>query len=206
MPAPGEPHRPDTLGEPSAAHAVVETDLALPEARRGKVRDVYRLPRAEGGAHDRFLMVATDRLSAFDVVLPTPVPGKGRLLTEISAFWLRWIESKGLSPTHLLSTAVSEIPDEAFAGRTSRADLRGRVTIGRRCRVVPIECVARGYLEGSGWREYRHSGSVCGVRLPEGLRQCEILPEPVFTPATKAETGHDENISFERACEAVGRE
>ncbi len=151
-------------------------------------------------------MVATDRLSAFDVVLPTPIPGKGRLLTEISTFWLQWIQGRGLARTHLISTDANEIPSSAFgSGSTRREDLGGRVTIGTRCRVVPIECVVRGYLEGSGLADYQRTGAICGVALPAGLRQCDRLPEPIFTPATKAQTGHDENIGFDSACDSVGR-
>lgn len=186
------------------------TDLALPDRRRGKVRDTYTLPGAGPGGSDAILMVATDRLSAFDVVLPTPIPGKGRLLTEIAAFWLGLIGDRGLGPTHLISTDDALIPDEALAGSTTRADLRGRVTIGTRCAVIPVECVVRGYLEGSGWKDYQRTGAVCGVALPAGLRQCERLPGPIFTPATKAEEGHDENIGFDAAvahvAAMVGRE
>jgi phosphoribosylaminoimidazole-succinocarboxamide synthase len=182
-----------------------QSDLHLP-VRRGKVRDVYELPDRP----DRppaLLIVASDRLSAFDVVLPTPIPGKGRLLTEISMFWFRFIRERNLSPTHVISADAAQVPDSAFRpGGTTRVDLEGRITIGRRCRVVPIECVARGYLEGSGWKDYQKTGAVCGVRLPRGLAQCQRLPEPIFTPATKAPQGqHDENITFERACELVGR-
>lgn len=188
-----------------SAPSVFESSLELPERRRGKVRDVYRLPDADGP--DRLLMVATDRLSAFDVVMPTPIPGKGRLLTGIAAFWLRWIEQRGLARTHLLSTDASDIPDSALgASSTPRASLEGRVTIGRRCRVIPVECVVRGYLEGTGLKDYRASGSVCGVDLPAGLRQCDRLPEPIFTPATKAEEGHDENIDFNAAASAAGED
>ncbi|MEQ8771200.1 MAG: phosphoribosylaminoimidazolesuccinocarboxamide synthase [Phycisphaerales bacterium] len=183
-----------------AGRAVFDTDLTLPDARRGKVRDVYGLP---GG---RVLMVATDRISAFDVVLPEPIAGKGRLLTAISAFWLRWIEGRGICRTHLVSTDPADVPDGAFGGVTTRADLAGRIMIGRACRVIPVECVVRGYLEGSGWKDYQRNGSVCGIELPEGLRQCERLPEPIFTPATKAEIGaHDENIGFEAAAAIAGR-
>jgi phosphoribosylaminoimidazole-succinocarboxamide synthase len=182
---------------------VFETSLALPGRRKGKVRDIYELPAAGGGAA-RVLMIATDRISAFDVVMPTPIPGKGKILTAISAWWFGFIKERGLSPVHLLSTDVGDIPEAALAGG-SRASLRGRVMIGRKCRVVPVECVVRGYLEGSGWKEYRESGAVCGVKLPAGLRQCDQLPEPIFTPATKAPQGeHDENISVERAGELVG--
>tara|TARA_R110000782_G_scaffold101029_14_gene187610 strand:+ start:11418 stop:12404 length:987 start_codon:yes stop_codon:yes gene_type:complete len=180
--------------------AVFSTDLNLPDRRVGKVRDTYRLPGEGPGGSDAILMVASDRLSAFDVVMPTPIPGKGRLLTEIAAFWLRQIEDAGLGPTHLISTDDALVPDRALTATTGRADLRGRVTIGRRCAVIPVECVVRGYLEGTGWKDYQRSGSVCGVALPAGLAQCEQLPEPIFTPATKAEEGHDENIGFEAAC------
>ncbi len=185
--------------------AAFETFLHLPDRRAGKVRDVYRLPVEHGP--DRVLMIATDRLSAFDVVMPTPIPGKGRLLTGIAAFWLRWIEARGLARTHLISINAADIPESAFgAGSTSRQTLEGRVTIGRRCRVIPVECVVRGYIEGSGLQDYRATGAICGVQLPAGLRQCDRLPEPIFTPATKAEAGHDENIDFETAGGAVGTE
>jgi phosphoribosylaminoimidazole-succinocarboxamide synthase len=182
-----------------------ETRLNLPGQRRGKVRDIFELPSPEG--EDRLLIVATDRISAFDVVLPTPIPGKGRLLTRLSTFWLRFIENAGICRTHLISDDAALIPDSAFGvGGTSRLELTGRVTIARRASVIPIECVVRGYLEGSGWKEYQATGAVCGVALPPGLRQCDRLPEPIFTPATKEEQGkHDENISFDRACELVGR-
>lgn len=190
---------------PTDPTAVFETDLALPGRRRGKVRDCYDLPADAGGP--RLLIVASDRISAFDVVMPTPIAGKGRLLTEISLFWLRLIERHGLCATHLLSDDAGLVPQGAFTGRTSRADLEGRSMIARACRVVPIECVVRGYLEGSGWREYQSTGAVCGVALPPGLRQCDRLPEPIFTPATKEELGkHDENIPFDRACELAGRD
>lgn len=188
-----------------AVAPVFETRLSLPGLRKGKVRDVYDLPAGNNGP--RLLIVATDRISAFDVVMPTPIAGKGRLLTELSLFWLRFIEKKGICTTHLISGDVDAVPGSAFpAGGTTREDLSGRITIARKARVIPIECVVRGYLEGSGWKEYQATGSVCGVRLPSGLRQCDKLPEPIFTPATKEELGkHDENISFERACEVVGK-
>jgi phosphoribosylaminoimidazole-succinocarboxamide synthase len=186
--------------------ALRSTSLNLPNRRQGKVRDIYDLPPDPRSGVARILIVATDRISAFDVVLPTPIPGKGRLLTDLSTFWLRFIERKGLSATHLISTDVADIPPEAFgAGCTPPEALEGRVTIACRAEVIPVECVARGYLEGSGWKEYQASGTVCGLRLPAGLRQCERLPEPIFTPATKAPQGaHDENISLERAREIVG--
>lgn len=181
-------------------NAITRTDLRAP-VRRGKVRDVYELPG------ERLLIVATDRISAFDVVLPTPIPGKGVLLTEIAGFWLRWIAERGLCGTHLLSADACDLPASLLDGQDA-ASLAGRVTIGRRCRVLPVEFVVRGYLEGSGWRDYQRTGSVCGVALPGGLWRCERLPEPIFTPATKAPSGleggaHDENIGFERASEIV---
>ena len=191
---------------PQNASPVMTTNLSLPLVRRGKVRDVFSLGEGTGGG--RLLIVASDRISAFDVVMPTPIVGKGRILTSMAVFWLRFVERLGICTTHLLSTDVRDIPEAAFGGGggTSRADLEGRIMIGRACKVVPIECVVRGYLEGSGWKEYQATGSVCGVSLPKGLRQCDRLPEPIFTPATKEEQGkHDENISFDRAAEAVGR-
>ncbi|MCC6661691.1 MAG: phosphoribosylaminoimidazolesuccinocarboxamide synthase [Phycisphaerales bacterium] len=185
--------------------ALSRSDLNLP-GRSGKVRDVYELPSVPGRP-PALLIVATDRLSAFDVVLPTPIPGKGRVLTEISNFWFRFIEQRRLATTHMLGTDLARVPDAAFRrGGTTRSDLAGRSIIGRRCRVVPVECVVRGYLEGSGWKDYQKTGAVCGVKLPAGLRQCAKLPEPIFTPATKAPQGeHDENISFEAAAGTVGK-
>jgi phosphoribosylaminoimidazole-succinocarboxamide synthase len=189
-----------------------EHALDLPVIRRGKVRDVYELPAGADG-EPRVLMVASDRISAFDVIMPTPITGKGRLLTEISTWWFGFIRERRLAETHLLSTDWHDIPKAGYATlsrvhgeHATQTWLHGRVTIARRCRVVPIECVVRGYLEGSGWKEYQATGSVCGVKLPKGLRQCDKLPEPIFTPATKAAVGHDENISFERACDIAGME
>jgi phosphoribosylaminoimidazole-succinocarboxamide synthase len=196
-------------GGAEGRNAVFSSDLDLPDRRQGKVRDTYTLPNGGEGAgrggEDAILMVASDRLSAFDVVLPTPIPGKGRLLTEIAAFWLDLIGRRGLGPTHLISTDDALVPDAALTGRTTRDDLRGRVTIGTRCAVIPVECVVRGYLEGSGWRDYQQTGSVCGAALPAGLRQCERLAEPIFTPATKATEGHDENIGFDAAVDHLAR-
>lgn len=165
---------------------------------------MYRLPPDAAGG--RVLMVASDRISAFDVVMPTPIPGKGRLLTEIAAWWFRFIERKHLAATHMLSTSVDDLPAQVIADERLREHLRGRITVGRACRVLPIECVVRGYIEGGGWKEYQSTGAICGVKLPKGLRQCDKLPEPIFTPATKAAEGHDENITFERAAEVVGLE
>ncbi|MCB9844859.1 MAG: phosphoribosylaminoimidazolesuccinocarboxamide synthase [Phycisphaeraceae bacterium] len=187
-----------------SAGALFRTELALSGGRIGKVRDVYDLPPAPGRP-PALLIVATDRISAFDVVLDPPIPGKGVLLTQLAAWWLRWLDRRGLGPTHLLGTDAGAIPAAAFtSGGTTRESLRGRVTIARRCRVLPIEFVVRGYLEGSGWAEYQDSGSVCGVALPPGLSRCARLPEPVFTPATKATTGHDLNITFEQAAGVIG--
>ena len=186
-----------------ADDALTRTDLPLPNRRSGKVRDLYDLPPGPGGV-GRTLIVATDRLSAFDVVLPTPIPGKGRLLTELSRRWFGFVEARGLCRTHTLPDdphALDALPE------ADRAALGGRAVVARRCRVIPVECVVRGYLEGSGWRDYRANGSVCGVALPPGLRQADRLPEPIFTPATKEEGGrHDENISFADAAARVGAE
>ncbi len=160
--------------------------------RRGKVRDVYDLG-------DRLVIVATDRISAFDWVLPTGIPDKGRVLTGLTLFWLDYL---GV-PNHLISTDVQAL-GPAFAAQA--AELEGRTCLVRKAKVVPIECVVRGYLAGSGWSEYRKSGTVCGIPLPSGLRQCERLPEPIFTPATKEESGHDQNISFEQMIAITGRD
>ena len=187
---------------PSTA-ALERTDLPYPGRREGKVRDVYSIPQADSGALPRILIVATDRISAFDVVLPTPIPGKGRILTTIATQWFAWIEERGLCQSHVLSTDAGDLPGLADWQRKS---LEGRITIGRACRVVPIECVVRGYLAGSGWAEYRETGAISGVSLPAGLARGDRLPEPIFTPATKAAVGeHDENIDFDRACEIAGR-
>lgn len=181
---------------------VMRTDLPLPNKREGKVRDVYDCTLNDG--REAILLVASDRISAFDVVMPNGVPTKGAVLTRLSAFWFDMIreEMGDQVQTHVLSTDPADI---AGLSPEDIAMLRGRVMIGRRTKVVPIECVARGYLAGSGWKEYRQSQTVCGVALPAGLSQCDKLPEPIFTPATKAEQGeHDENISFERACAIAG--
>jgi phosphoribosylaminoimidazole-succinocarboxamide synthase len=155
--------------------------------RSGKVRDLYAV------GDDQLLLVASDRLSAFDVVMPTPIPDKGRVLAGLSRFW--FAETRSLIPNHLLATDPTAVPAELLPG--SAADLRGRMLLCRRATVLPIEIVVRGYLSGSGWKEYRADGAVCGVRLPAGLRESDRLPEPILTPATKAEAGHhDENIDL----------
>jgi phosphoribosylaminoimidazole-succinocarboxamide synthase len=165
--------------------------------RSGKVRDLYRL------GDDRLLLVASDRLSAFDVVMPTPIPDKGRVLTGLSRFW--FARTADLVPNHLLGTDPAELPPELLSEPGAADALRGRMMIGRLAEVLPVECVVRGYLSGSGWKDYRAAGSICGVTLPDGLRESDRLPEPIFTPAWKAPAGvHDENISFERVIELVG--
>src|SRR6202140_4094850 len=167
---------------------LLETNLPGLKLRgRGKVRDIY-----EDG--DRLLIVATDRISAFDYILATGIPDKGRVLTEITLFWLDFL--RDVVPNHLLSTDVSGLPPE----------LEGRSMWVRRAEMFDVECVARGYLSGSGWKEYQQTGAVCGIALPKGLRESDALPEPIFTPATKAQTGHDENISFERMASLVGHD
>ena len=179
----------------STSAPLLETSLTgLTLHRRGKVRDVYEIG-------DQLLIVTTDRISAFDYVLGSGIPDKGKVLTQLSGFWF---EKMGdLVPHHLVSMDTAEFPEPARA----HADiLRGRTMLVRRTEPVPIECVARGYLSGSGWKEYQKTGSVCGVRLPAGLRESDRLPEPIFTPATKAESGHDENISEDEASRLVGRE
>ncbi|HYN48030.1 MAG TPA: phosphoribosylaminoimidazolesuccinocarboxamide synthase [Candidatus Nanopelagicales bacterium] len=163
--------------------------------RAGKVRDLYDL------GDDRLLMVASDRLSAFDVVLPTPIADKGRVLTGLSRFW--FAEAADLVPNHLLGTDPADLPP-AFAA--AAADLRGRSMICRRLEIIPVECVVRGYLAGSGWKDYRATGRVSGIALPAGLQESDRLPEPLFTPSTKAEAGHDEPIDFDTVVALVGGE
>ncbi|HID24508.1 MAG TPA: phosphoribosylaminoimidazolesuccinocarboxamide synthase, partial [Planctomycetaceae bacterium] len=172
--------------------ALVESRIPGVPVRRGKVRDIYDFG-------DRLLLVATDRISAFDWVLPTGIPDKGRVLTQLSLMWFDRLDV----PHHLLSTDLNELP---LPDDVDRTELEGRSMIVEKAEVVPIECVVRGYLSGSGWREYQQTGSVCGVTLPEGLRESDKLPEPIFTPATKETEGHDINISFEKMCELIGED
>ncbi len=169
--------------------SLIQTNLPLP-MRRGKVRDVYDLGNS-------LAIISTDRISAFDYVLPNGIPQKGRILTAISLFWFNFLDIEN----HLLSTTI---PDALSTDPDTIAALEGRTMIVRKANVVPFECVVRGYLEGSGWREYQKSGTVCGISLPNALRQCDALPEPIFTPATKAESGHDENVSFETMTASIG--
>jgi len=163
--------------------------------RSGKVRDIFALDE------ERLLLVASDRISAFDVVLPTPIPDKGRVLTGLARYWFRETERAGILPNHLLSTDVARLP-AGFAD--SANELRGRSMICRRAEVLPVELIVRGYLAGSGWKDYRSSGAVCGIALPAGLLESDRLPEPLFTPSTKAEVGHDQNISFDEMVALVG--
>lgn len=178
----------------TAVAPVVETSLSnLKLVKRGKVRDVY------GVDDDRLLIVATDRISAFDSVSPTPIERKGEVLTALSRFWFRKLAH--IVPHHLITTNIDEMPD---AVRVNADELRGRSMLVKSTEVFPVECVVRGYLSGSGWKDYQRTGEVCGHKLPAGLRDSEQLAEPIFTPATKAETGHDENISEQRMAEIVG--
>lgn len=173
-----------------AAAPLFQSEIPGFPRRQGKVRDVYDLG-------DRLVIVASDRLSAFDWVMPTPIPDKGRILTQLSLFWFNLLNV----PNHVISTDLNDM-GKAFVDR--KEQLAGRTMMVKKATVVPIECVARGYLAGSGWKEYQKSQTVCGIALPKGLQQASPLPHPIFTPATKAETGHDENISYEVMVEAVG--
>ncbi|HUC53190.1 MAG TPA: phosphoribosylaminoimidazolesuccinocarboxamide synthase [Candidatus Cybelea sp.] len=169
-----------------------ETQFAgLPPAARGKVRDIYDLG-------DKLLIVATDRLSAFDVILPTPIPDKGRVLTQLSLFWFNLL--KDVIPNHVFSATDFPSPFDRF-----KDELAGRSMVVRKTQPLPIECVVRGYASGSGWKDYRVTGKICGIPLPAGLLESDRLPEPLFTPATKAASGHDENISFEQAATLIGK-
>lgn len=171
---------------------VLDTHIADFPCRRGKVRDVYDLG-------DKLLIVATDRISAFDWVMPNGIPDKGRILTALTLFWLEWLRV----PNHLIGTDLKAL-GPAIAARSH--DLLGRSMIVHKAEVVPIECVVRGYLAGSGWKEYREMGTVCGVALPLGLRESAVLPEPIFTPATKEDQGHDINITFDQMIQTTGRD
>jgi phosphoribosylaminoimidazole-succinocarboxamide synthase len=176
----------------SAAKVIRETHFAgITPLARGKVRDIYDLG-------DRLLIVATDRLSAFDVVMPTPIPDKGRVLTQLSLFWFNLLQD--VIPNHVLSATEFPAPFDRFG-----EELVGRSMVVRKTHPLPIECVARGYLSGSGWKEYRTTGRVCGIALPGGLKESDKLPKPIFTPATKVSSGHDENISFDRTTDLLGK-
>jgi len=175
---------------------VWETALPLPLVNRGKVRDIYAI-----GDH-QLLLITTDRLSAFDVVLPTPIPDKGRVLNQISLFWFE--RFRAVVPNHLVTADVAQMGLPAEVAQAHGALLVGRSVLVRRAQPLPVECVVRGYLAGSGWRDYQKTGAVCGHRLPPGLQQCQQLPQPIFTPATKATVGHDENIAFDEVVRLVG--
>ncbi len=176
--------------------SIVRLEISLPQLElvaRGKVRDIYAV-----GEH--LLMIATDRISAIDFILGSGIPGKGQILTQMSLFWFRF--SQGLVANHVVTASLEEFP----GGLKEYADvLTGRSMLVKRAQPIPIECVARGYLAGSGWKEYQSLQSVCGIKLPPGLKESSQLPEPIFTPATKAASGHDENISFEKAADQIGR-
>lgn len=173
--------------------ALMQSELPFP-VRRGKVRDVYDLG-------DALLIVATDRISAFDVIMPNGIPDKGKILTSLSLFWFQRFGRQ--FEHHLISADVGKYPTSL---QKYRDQLEGRSMLVKKAQVIPIECVARGYLAGSGWKEYQQSRTVCGIKLPTGLRQCDRLPEAIFTPATKEESGHDINIGFDQAADRVGRE
>jgi phosphoribosylaminoimidazole-succinocarboxamide synthase len=174
---------------------VLQTNLpSVPLISRGKVRDLF-------DAGDKLLLVASDRLSAFDVVLPTPIPDKGAVLTQISLFWFDFL--KGVCPNHLISARMEDFP---AAVRGESAQLQGRTMLVKKLEMFPVECVVRGYLSGSGWKEYQKLGTVCGLPLPKGLRESDRLPEPIFTPSSKALVGHDENITLETVAGMIGHE
>ena len=180
-----------------SSSTVWETSLPLPLLNRGKVRDIY-----EAGA-DKLLIVTTDRLSAFDVVLPSPVPDKGRVLNQISLFWFKKFEK--LVPNHILASNIRDMGFDKNFVKEYGKQLEGRSILVHRAKPLPVECVARGFLAGSGWKDYQKTGKVCGHSLPSGLRQCEELPKPIFTPATKESVGHDMNIDFETTSKLVGK-
>ena len=201
--SPTDPPSSDTAApyQFDGAGALLQTNLPLP-CRRGKVRDVYDLG-------DRLMIVSTDRISAFDYILPSGIPGKGCLLTAMSDFWFRQIDDGFIGSVdgqpmehHRISM---DVPKQ-IADLVDPEPLRGRIMVTRRADVIPFECVVRGYLEGSGWREYSADGRICGVELPPHLKQCDALPQPIFTPATKADEGHDENVSFEVMANTIGSE
>jgi phosphoribosylaminoimidazole-succinocarboxamide synthase len=191
--------RPELARTVVVKDALLHTDLALPNRRSGKVRDLYDVTLASGA--DALLIVATDRISAFDVVMANGLPGKGVVLTQISKFWFDYFADS--VPHHLLSTDVDDVPGLTSA---ERDQLRGRIMLCRRTEVLPVECIARGYLTGSGWKDYQRSGALCGIELPTGLRNSDRLPVPLFTPSTKAASGHDENISQAEGAAIVGEQ
>lgn len=177
------------------ANVVLQTDIAGVEGKHGKVRDIYDLG-------DSLLIAASDRLSAFDVIMKSGIPHKGQVLTDISRFWFRFLD--GVVENHLISSDVADFP-APFCDHPDQ--LAGRSMLVKKTRVLPVECIVRGYITGSGWKEYQKQGTVCGIKLPSGLKQCDKLPEVIFTPSTKAELGeHDENIDFETCVKLIGEE
>ncbi|MFT7687199.1 MAG: phosphoribosylaminoimidazole-succinocarboxamide synthase [Candidatus Azotimanducaceae bacterium] len=183
------------------SEAVVSTDLPLSNKRQGKVRDLYDLTLSDGS--EGILIVASDRVSVFDVVMANGIPGKGRMLTKISNFWFEYLESKfGDKLKHHL---ISRDPADIAGLSTSERDmLEGRIMICKKTNVLPIECIVRGYLTGSGWKDYQSSGQVCGIDLPGGMQNSSKIESPIFTPSTKVDDGHDQNVSFDEACKVVG--
>jgi phosphoribosylaminoimidazole-succinocarboxamide synthase len=181
-------------GDPRASgHSLADAGGFM---RSGKVRDLFEVG-------NRLLLVASDRLSAFDVVLPTPIPDKGRVLTAVSRFW--FAQTGDIIANHLLGTSPADLPG-GFTDKAGRSELKGRMMLCRRAKVLPIEVIVRGYVAGSGWKDYKRTGSICGINLPAGLRESARLPEPIFTPSTKEEVGHDQNIGFDAMVEIVGGE
>jgi phosphoribosylaminoimidazole-succinocarboxamide synthase len=178
-------------GDPRATGSTVHAGGFV---RSGKVRDLFEVG-------DRLLLVASDRLSAFDVVLPTPIPDKGRVLTGLSRFW--FAHTADIVPNHLLGTDPSALPAD-YTDAAGRRELRGRMMLCRRAKVLPVEVIVRGYVAGSGWKDYKRTGQICGIDLPSGMRESERLPTPIFTPSTKEEVGHDQNIGFDAMVELVG--
>ena len=181
---------------PVKTKTVWESNLPLPLAGRGKVRDIYQV------GDDQLLIVASDRLSAFDVILPNPIPLKGKVLTQISVFWFHFFRE--VMPHHLITSDVSKMGLPKHVTEEFGEHLEGRSMLVQKTKPFLVECVVRGYITGSGWKDYQKTGYVCGYRLPKGLKQCDKLPKPLFTPATKATSGHDENISVKQAAKIVG--
>lgn len=180
----------------SEIQTVWETKLPLPLVGRGKVRDIYSV------GEDQLLIVTSDRLSAFDVILPDPIPFKGQVLTQISVFWFDFLQD--VVPNHLITAEVEEMNLPQEVKQKFGSILEGRSMLVKRAKPLPVECVIRGYITGSGWKDYLKTGSVCGHKLPVGLKQCDKLPKPIFTPATKATVGHDENIDFKTTVKTIG--
>ncbi len=185
-----------TTTKTSKTETVWETNLPLPLAGRGKVRDIYAVE------DDKLLIVTTDRLSAFDVVLPGPIPYKGQVLTQISVFWFHYLSS--VVPNHLITTNLDQMNLPSEIKQKFASQLEGRSMLVKKAKPLPVECVARGYITGSGWKDYQKTGEVCGHKLPKGMKQCDKFPKPLFTPATKATVGHDENIDFKTTAKTIG--